>query len=88
MSVENRLPLAPGSADPVTVVVPACNEATTVGHVIRAIRRAVPAAEVVVVDDGSTDETAAARACWSTLFFSSSPPRGRRARAGPSGQQG
>src|SRR3954447_18851622 len=38
-------------------VVPAYNEARTVGRVVRALRDEVPALDVVVVDDGSTDGT-------------------------------
>src|SRR3954462_2384548 len=37
-------------------VVPAYNEAATVGRVVRAIRRECPRADVLVIDDGSTDE--------------------------------
>jgi glycosyltransferase involved in cell wall biosynthesis len=48
-------------AKPVTgIVVPAHNEARTVGRVVREIRAAVPGAHVVVVDDRSRDATAAA----------------------------
>ncbi len=39
-------------------VVPAYNEAATVGGVVRALQEHAPAFDVVVVDDGSTDETA------------------------------
>ena len=42
----------------VLVVVPALNEARSVGGVVDEIRRAVPTADVLVVDDGSTDRTA------------------------------
>ena len=38
-------------------VVPAYNEAATVGSVVRSIREHAPAFDVVVVDDGSTDDT-------------------------------
>jgi glycosyltransferase involved in cell wall biosynthesis len=40
-------------------VVPAYNEAATVGSVVRALHRETPAIDVLVVDDGSTDETSA-----------------------------
>jgi glycosyltransferase involved in cell wall biosynthesis len=40
-----------------SVVIPARNEAGAIGDVVRRVREAVPAAEVLVVDDGSTDET-------------------------------
>jgi glycosyltransferase involved in cell wall biosynthesis len=39
-------------------VVPAYNEAATVGDVVRRIHREAPEWDVVVVDDGSTDHTA------------------------------
>jgi glycosyltransferase involved in cell wall biosynthesis len=39
------------------VVVPAYNEAETVGHVIHSVREHFPQADVLVVDDGSTDHT-------------------------------
>jgi hypothetical protein len=38
-------------------VVPAYNEAATVGGVVRSIREALPFFDVLVVDDGSTDAT-------------------------------
>jgi glycosyltransferase involved in cell wall biosynthesis len=38
-------------------VVPAYNEASTVGDVVLAIRRMAPQLDVLVIDDGSTDET-------------------------------
>lgn len=41
----------------VSVVIPAKNEAVSIGPVIAAVRQALPDAEVVVVDDGSTDQT-------------------------------
>jgi glycosyltransferase involved in cell wall biosynthesis len=40
-------------------VVPAYNEAATVGRVVRSIHDALPFFDVLVVDDGSTDTTAA-----------------------------
>lgn len=42
------------------VVVPARNEAVSVGDVVRATTRALPDAHIVVVDDASADATAAA----------------------------
>lgn len=41
-----------------SIVMPAKNEAATVGSTIAAIRRQYPEAEVIVVNDGSCDETA------------------------------
>lgn len=44
---------------PVLVVMPALNEASVVGEVVRDVRAAVPDAHVLVVDDGSEDDTGA-----------------------------
>jgi glycosyltransferase involved in cell wall biosynthesis len=40
-------------------VVPAYNEAATVGSVVRGVREHAPSFDVLVIDDGSTDETPA-----------------------------
>ncbi|TAK19707.1 MAG: glycosyltransferase family 2 protein [Acidobacteria bacterium] len=50
------------SADQVTVLIPAFNEASAIGHVIEALRPAGNWREIIVVDDGSTDGTATAAA--------------------------
>ncbi|MFW6059873.1 MAG: glycosyltransferase family 2 protein [Phycisphaeraceae bacterium] len=42
------------------VIVPAYNEADSIGEVVRTLRAAVPDYDVLVVDDGSTDGTARA----------------------------
>jgi glycosyltransferase involved in cell wall biosynthesis len=42
---------------PVTAIIPARNEAATVGGVVRAVRVADLAERIIVVSDGSTDET-------------------------------
>lgn len=42
----------------ISVIIPARNEAASIGAVVAAVRGAVPPAEIVVVDDGSTDDTA------------------------------
>lgn len=46
----------------VTVILPAFNEATAVGAVVKDLLTAAPWREVIVIDDGSTDGTAAAAA--------------------------
>jgi glycosyltransferase involved in cell wall biosynthesis len=43
---------------PITIVIPAFNEAKTIADVIRRIKNLVPEAGILVVDDGSTDATA------------------------------
>ncbi len=43
--------------EPVSVLLPACNEEGAIAQVLRAIREVVPAAEIIVIDDGSTDRT-------------------------------
>jgi glycosyltransferase involved in cell wall biosynthesis len=50
------------SPDFVTVVVPAFNEADSIGQVVGELRAAAPWHEVLVVDDGSTDGTGQAAA--------------------------
>ncbi|HIJ66263.1 MAG TPA: glycosyltransferase family 2 protein [Candidatus Hydrogenedentes bacterium] len=42
------------------VIIPAYNEAETIGGVVAGLRNHVPEYDILVVDDGSTDETAAA----------------------------
>ena len=42
----------------VSVILPAKNEESTVGDVVRKVRQTLPNAEIIVVDDGSTDGTA------------------------------
>ena len=43
----------------ILVVIPAFNEADSIGHVIRTTRQHLPEAAVVVINDGSSDETGA-----------------------------
>jgi glycosyltransferase involved in cell wall biosynthesis len=47
------------SADQVTVIIPAFNEAGAIGRVVSDLKSAANWLEVIVVDDGSSDETAA-----------------------------
>ena len=42
----------------VSIIIPAMNEAETIGQVIRAVQQQCPGAEIVVVDDASRDGTA------------------------------
>lgn len=45
-------------ANSLLAVVPAYNEAGSVGHVVRSLQEHAPRFDVIVVDDGSTDDTA------------------------------
>lgn len=47
---------------PVSIILPAKNEAEGLRRVLPALRARMPDAEIIVVDDGSTDETAAVAA--------------------------
>jgi glycosyltransferase involved in cell wall biosynthesis len=47
------------AATRVIIIIPAMNEASSVGQVVRGALRVLPGAAVLVVDDGSTDRTAA-----------------------------
>ena len=42
----------------VSIVIPACNEAQTIGKLVARVRELHPDAEIIVIDDGSTDQTA------------------------------
>jgi poly-beta-1,6-N-acetyl-D-glucosamine synthase len=66
---------------PVTVLVPAYNEATSVGDTIRSLQaQTLPVAEIVVIDDCSTDDTAAvARALGVRVM---QPPHNTGSKAG------
>lgn len=46
------------SALPLSIILPAKNEAASIGAIVTALRATVPEAEIVVVDDGSDDATA------------------------------
>lgn len=50
------------AAGAVLVVIPALNEAGSVGTVVKEVQQAIPTAHVLVVDDGSTDDTRAVAA--------------------------
>jgi biofilm PGA synthesis N-glycosyltransferase PgaC len=65
----------------VTAIVPAYNEAETVGDTIRSLHaQTVPPAEILVIDDGSTDETAAVAAARGATVIS--PPANTGSKAG------
>jgi glycosyltransferase involved in cell wall biosynthesis len=53
-----RVGPAPRWSFSVSVVIPAMNEAQTIGGVVRSVREQCPDAEVIVVDDASADSTA------------------------------
>ena len=53
----------------VSVIIPAYNEATTIGDIVSNIKSRYPDFEIIVVDDGSEDETAAvARRAGAKVF--------------------
>jgi len=74
-------PHEPRADVPLTVIVPAYNEADHVAETVRSILgQSVAVAEVLVVDDGSTDETGAqARAAGATVLR---PPKNTGSKAG------
>ncbi len=41
----------------ISVIIPACNEAETIGDVIQKIKELYPDFEIIVINDGSTDDT-------------------------------
>lgn len=46
------------ASTPLTIILPARNEAAGLRHVLPTLRAAYPDAEILVIDDGSTDDTA------------------------------
>jgi glycosyltransferase involved in cell wall biosynthesis len=62
LQTQARHRLTPTDPDPlVTFVVPAYNEAASLGEVLRRVYALPLRAEVIAVDDGSTDHTSSAR---------------------------
>lgn len=56
---EESVPAPLRTPDALSVVIPAFNEAASLGGVLRSIGAQLPGAEIIVVDDASTDDTAA-----------------------------
>ena len=57
-SAQLAAPNGRGTGSDVVVVIPALNEAASIGAVLSAIARELPAAQILVVDDRSEDDTA------------------------------
>lgn len=70
-------------SDPVSVIVPARNEAQTIGRVVAQLRGMAGIAEVVVIDNGSTDTTASvAEAARARVVAEPRPGMGHAVRRG------
>ena len=70
-------------SDPVSVIVPARNEAQTIGRVVAQLRDMAGIAEVVVIDNASTDATAArAEAAGARVVAEARPGMGHAVRTG------
>ena len=70
-------------SDPVSVIVPARNEAQTIGRVVGQLRDMAGIAEVVVIDNASTDATAArAEAAGARVVSEARPGMGHAVRTG------
>lgn len=68
---------------PVSVIVPARNEAQTIARVVSVLSDMTDVGEVVVIDNGSTDATAdVARAAGATVISEPRPGMGHAVRAG------
>ena len=46
------------SSQRISIIIPACNEAQTIGELVARVRQLHPDAEIIVIDDGSSDQTA------------------------------
>ena len=47
------------AGESLSIVIPAKNEATSIGDIVSSAIAEYPSAQIIVVDDGSTDDTAA-----------------------------
>lgn len=54
----------------VSIIIPAFNEADTIGHIVGRIREGLPHAEVIVINDGSADNTVDVAADSGAIVFS------------------
>lgn len=71
----------PAGLAPVTIVIPAYNEADSIADTIRSLQRqTLPPAEIVVIDDCSTDDTAAVAASLGAVVVR--PPTNTGSKAG------
>lgn len=70
-------------SDPFTVIIPARNEAETIGQVVEVVSAMADVAEIVVIDNASSDATAAAaRAAGARVIAEPQPGMGHAVRAG------
>jgi cellulose synthase/poly-beta-1,6-N-acetylglucosamine synthase-like glycosyltransferase len=77
-ALDARLALRPG----VTVIVPAYNEAATIGDTLQSLlHQTVPATEIIVVDDCSSDDTGAVASRWGVTVLRPSVNTGSKAGA-------
>ncbi len=54
----NRNAMDPSTGEKVSVIMPAYNEAASIGSVVSRVKELYPEFEIIVIDDGSTDDTA------------------------------
>lgn len=67
----------------ISVVIPALNEARNIGTCVRAVRAAIPKAQIIVVDASSADGTAViARSEGAEVLIADAPSRGGQCRQG------
>ncbi len=54
----------------ISIIIPAFNEAESIGSIVASIKQSLPDAEVIVINDGSTDDTVGAAADAGAVVFS------------------